>query len=270
MSTGGSDDRRAPVLTVNRSAVGLGLAAFLIMGVVGWIGGMPRAAELRSSSGTVVTGEQQDAGVPTSSVRQLGGAGQVASAASALPPLDPAWTAEVAAATGIPSRALEAYAGAALATSIDNPQCGLGWNTLAAIGFVESAHGTIGGGTLDASGLPSTRIVGVPLDGISAASIPDSDAGTIDGDTTVDRAVGPMQFIPDSWKRHGVDASGDGVADPNQIDDAALTAARYLCVAGGNLATAEGWNTAVLAYNADPAYVAQTSAKADAYAVAAQ
>ncbi len=44
--------------------------------------------------------------------------------------------------------------------------------------------------------------------------------------------MGPLQFIPSTWRSWGVDANGDGVADPNQIDDAALAAGRYLCAAG--------------------------------------
>ena len=39
--------------------------------------------------------------------------------------------------------------------------------------------------------------------------------------------MGWMQFMPSTW-RYGVDANGDGVADPNNPEDAIFAAARYL------------------------------------------
>jgi hypothetical protein len=58
-------------------------------------------------------------------------------------------------------------------------------------------------------------------------------------------AVGWMQFLPSTWKEWGVDANGDGVADPYNPVDAIFTAARYLHAAGasGNL------TKAIFAYN---------------------
>ena len=53
--------------------------------------------------------------------------------------VDAAWGARVAEVTGIPERAVLAYAGAALAKSRAMPECGLSWATLAAIGGAESA-----------------------------------------------------------------------------------------------------------------------------------
>ena len=41
-----------------------------------------------------------------------------------------------------------------------------------------------------------------------------------------------MQFIPSTWRTWQTDGDGDGVADPNDIDDAALAAAGYLCQSG--------------------------------------
>ena len=79
--------------------------------------------------------------------------------------------------------------------------------------------------------------------------------------------MGPMQFIPETWKRYGVDANGDGVPDPDNIDDAALSAARYLCVSAGNdMTTPEGWEKAVRTYNNSMAYVANVMAWSVAYA----
>jgi murein DD-endopeptidase MepM/ murein hydrolase activator NlpD len=48
-------------------------------------------------------------------------------------------------------------------------------------------------------------------------------------------AVGWMQFMPATWLEYGVDASGDGVADPWNAADAIYSAARYL--AANNAAT---------------------------------
>ena len=47
-------------------------------------------------------------------------------------------------------------------------------------------------------------------------------------------AVGWMQFLPSTWKEWGVDANGDGVADPYNPVDAIFTAARYLHAAGAS------------------------------------
>ena len=76
-----------------------------------------------------------------------------------------------------------------------------------------------------------------------------------------------MQFIPESWRKYGRDANGDGRADPNQIDDAAIAAARLLCENGGDLSVAENWQRAILAYNASQEYVMQVRDAAAAYSV---
>ncbi len=178
----------------------------------------------------------------------LDGAGVVAELA------DPAWVARIAAAGNIPERALAAYAGAALAVAETHPGCGLGWNTLAAIGHVESEHGTIGGSRTARNGVASPPIIGIPLDGTDSMEIRDTDGGELDGDTTWDRAVGPMQFIPDTWSQYAQDGNNDGQADVHQIDDAALTAAVYLCTAGGDLTDSANWITAIHAYNPSVEY----------------
>ncbi|MBY0688292.1 lytic transglycosylase domain-containing protein [Microbacterium marinilacus] len=188
--------------------------------------------------------------------------------------VDPEWVARVADEAGIPQRALAAYAGAALALAAESAGCGVGWNTLAGIGYVESLHGTIHGSSIDADGVARPGILGIPLDGspLSDGSpttqVPDTDGGALDGDATWDRAVGPMQFIPSTWEIYGRDGNGDGVADPHQIDDAALAAATYLCAAGGDLRVPQNWIAAVAAYNADVAYNNRVAAAADGYALA--
>jgi membrane-bound lytic murein transglycosylase B len=77
-----------------------------------------------------------------------------------------------------------------------------------------------------------------------------------------------MQFIPDTWTRWGADGNGDGATDPNQIDDAALAAARYLC-ASGAMSSVEGWRAAIFSYNHLDVYVDDVAAVANRYATAA-
>ena len=193
-----------------------------------------------------------------------------ARSSSPLDRVDHAWAARAAAATGIPDRAFLAYASADLTIEARQPACGLGWNTLAAIGTVESANGTYSGTTLLADGYTSKPIMGVPLDGGkfgggTVAAIPDTDHGKLDGDTRWDHAVGPFQFVPSTWAKWGSDGSGNGVASPDQIDDAALAAARYLC-ASGSMTSASGWRAAVFSYNQSDAYVNEVASIANRYA----
>jgi hypothetical protein len=162
--------------------------------------------------------------------------------------------------------ALDAYTAAARATTGSDPACGVGWELLAGIGRVESRHGTFAGTRLDAAGLTEDRIIGIALTGTGGtALIGDTDGGTLDADTTYDRAVGPMQFIPSTWARWARDGDGDGVADPHDIYDAAMTAAAYLCASGPGLDTEAGRARAVLSYNHSQAYVTSVTGFADGY-----
>jgi membrane-bound lytic murein transglycosylase B len=184
--------------------------------------------------------------------------------------VDAGWVAQNAARTGIPVRALTAYADAQLVTDTVEPGCHLPWTMLAGIGLIESGHGRHGGATLLPDGTTSIRILGPPLDGTSGniAIHATADGMRMDGDPKWDHAVGPMQFIPSTWAHWGVSVD-QGVPNPNDIDDAALTAARYLCAAGGDLATALGWQRAISAYNAPPSYTQKVVQAATTYARAA-
>lgn len=179
-----------------------------------------------------------------------------------------AWAAPQADTLGISATALEAYGYAAAVMARSQPDCGIAWTTLAGIGSLESKHGTYGGATVAADGTVAPPIRGVPLDGgPGVADIADSDGGQLDGDPVHDRAMGPMQFIPETWKRWGVDANGDRVASADNIDDAALTAAVYLCARGGDLTTPEGWQQALMAYNLSGSYLREVRDRAAAYSV---
>jgi len=179
--------------------------------------------------------------------------------------VDPGWVETTANATGIPERALAAYAGVAIRKSLEMPACGLSWNTLAAIGATESGHGTHDGSTLAADGTATPPIFGIALVGGATDAIPDSDGGAIDGDAEWDRAVGPMQLIPQTWRNWHVDANGDGVEDPQNIDDATTATANYLCRASGDMATETGWSAGITAYNSDPAYIVKIATAGSAY-----
>ncbi|WP_232835882.1 lytic transglycosylase domain-containing protein [Actinocorallia populi] len=102
---------------------------------------------------------------------------------------------------------------------------GLSWTVLAAIGQVESDHGT---------------------------NVGPSSAG----------ALGPMQFMPATWRSYGVDGDGDGRADIMNPYDAIPAAARYLCASGAQ----RDLYKAVYAYNHADWYVRKVLSLADAYA----
>jgi membrane-bound lytic murein transglycosylase B len=178
-----------------------------------------------------------------------------------------AWADGVARAHDLPRRVVLAYGEAERAVRDDDPGCGLSWATLAGIGRVESHHGLIGAAEVDADGVARPSIVGVPLDGTDGTrEIVDTDGGRLDGDTELDRAVGPMQFLPTTWARFGADGNGDGARDPQQIDDAALAAARYLCADGRDVASGAGWWDGVRTYNNSNSYARLVWAAVERYA----
>jgi membrane-bound lytic murein transglycosylase B len=180
--------------------------------------------------------------------------------------VDPAWLASTSARTGIPERALAAYAGAAVWKSRQMPTCGVSWNTLAAIGYVESKHGSYGGATIRASGKVVPKIFGVALDGNATAHIPDSDDGRFDDDAKSDRAIGPMQMIPESWGNWRTDANDDGKRDPHNMFDAVMAAANYLCRASPDMVGVDGWKAGIAAYNSAPSYLVKVAEAGVEYA----
>jgi soluble lytic murein transglycosylase-like protein len=95
---------------------------------------------------------------------------------------------------------------------------GLPWPVLAAIGQVESGHGS---------------------------NPDDSSAG----------AQGPMQFLPSTFAAYAVDGDGDGAADIRNPADAIYTAAHYLCANKAGTGD-DGLRGAVYRYNHADWYVA--------------
>ena len=136
------------------------------------------------------------------------------------------------------SAALAAYQRAAVVIDTADHSCRLDWTLLAGIGQVESDHGQVGGSQLDSHGVAHPSIIGPRLDGRHGTSVVrDTDAGRLDGDRRFDRAVGPMQFLPSTWAVVAVDGDDDGKRNVEDIDDAALGSAVYLCAGNGDLST---------------------------------
>lgn len=148
---------------------------------------------------------------------------------------------------GIPGVMLGAYQRAAQTLAATQPGCHLSWSVLAGIGRIESDHAS--DGRVNVAGNTLGPILGPRLDGSPGmAALPDTDHGVLDQDTIWDRAVGPMQFIPSSWRRWGV-------GNPNNIYDSTLAAGRYLCAGAADLSQPAQLQTAVYRYNHSTAYV---------------
>ena len=248
---------RLPILG---AVVAVVVAVALLVGGIGWflaprggLGGPPTASE------EPLPRWAPPAGSPPRTMNPFDGVSIVTLA-------DPAWLDEVSDATGIPRRALAAYAGAVIVKEDHRPECKLDWATLAAVGAVESDHGRHGDSNVAEDGSVTPPIYGPDLNGEGVALIPDSDGGEIDGTAEADRAVGPMQLIPEAWRNWHVDGNADGVQDPQNIDDAAMAAANYLCRASSAFDTEEGWRGGIRSYNAPEVYLGTVAKYALRYA----
>jgi membrane-bound lytic murein transglycosylase B len=164
--------------------------------------------------------------------------------------------------TNLPLVALDAYVAGAALIDQRKPGCHMTWSLLAGIGQVESHQGTYGGSTLRPDGTVSRPIFGVPLDGTAG------NEKIVTGAGAYSRAEGPMQFLPSTWATVAVDGDGDGRTDPQNLYDAAATAASYLCRRDPDVSTDAGRRAAILTYNFSGSYVAQVSSYAADYASA--
>jgi hypothetical protein len=136
---------------------------------------------------------------------------------------------------------------------------GLPWPILAAIGFHESRHGD--GRVNPATGDVAPPILGPPLDGTNGnARIPDPSFS--DGWA---HAMGPMQFIPSTWKRWGRVAPNRPAGaspSPQNAWDSIYSAAAYLC---GGRPTIGDLPQAIMSYDDSESYVRWVLAKAVEY-----
>jgi hypothetical protein len=164
---------------------------------------------------------------------------------------------------GIPGMALAAYRNAERMMATADPGCGISWNLLAGIGRIESGHAN--GGATDARGTAIRPIYGPTLDGTLPGNeviVQSSTAGRVG----YARAMGPMQFLPGTWARYASDGDGDGIADPQNLYDATLAAARYLCSGGLNLRDQSQVLSSILRYNNSMPYAQNVLGWAAAYA----
>ncbi|MBY6680724.1 lytic murein transglycosylase [Rhodococcus sp. BP-316] len=166
---------------------------------------------------------------------------------------------------GVPGINVAAYKSAETLLAQTTPGCSMNWALLAGVGRVESTHAN--DGKAGADGTLFEPILGPVLDGSLAGNnvIMDTDGGELDGNATYDRAVGPMQFLPATWKHYATDGNGDGRADPQNLFDSAATTGKYLCDGGLNMADPIQATQAILRYNNSMAYVANVVAWSVAY-----
>jgi len=157
----------------------------------------------------------------------------------------------------IPQIAYAAYRSASQIAPTVTESCEVDWAVLAGIAQVESRHGRIDSDhLLTAEGDVEPPIRGRALDGTGGTqTIADTDGSELDGDATWDRAMGPLQFIPTTWRELGRDGNDDGIADPDNLYDASLTAVAHLCRREpGDYSQRGELRRALIAYNASGRY----------------
>ncbi|QRP44583.1 bifunctional lysozyme/C40 family peptidase [Amycolatopsis sp. FDAARGOS 1241] len=139
-----------------------------------------------------------------------------------------AWASKTSQWLDIPLRAMTGYAKATVTLTKEQPGCHLSWVTLAAIGKIASNHGRAHGDHVGDDGAMTK-----PLGTVEVRDFYHHVVSTAN-------ASGPMQLSPAVWAKWQRSASG-GKPDPQNVDDAALTAGRALCAGGRDLAT-DWWN----------------------------
>ncbi|OHV05209.1 hypothetical protein BKN37_06455 [Mycobacterium talmoniae] len=210
----------------------------------------------------VMVGNSGPSGLSVVAIQRPPASVHIGSASPSAPP-PPAAVMNHVGALGIPAMALSAYRNAEQMMAASDPGCGISWSLLAGIGRIESMHAN--GGATNARGTAVRPIYGPPLDGTLPGNetIVQSRAG---GQITYARAMGPMQFLPRTWARYAADGDGDGDTDPQNLYDAALGAARYLCSGGLDLRDQSQALSAVLRYNNSMPYARNVLGWAAAYA----
>lgn len=168
----------------------------------------------------------------------------------------------------MPAVAYDAYRTASGLAPTVTASCRVDWVVLAGIGQVESRHGRMDDShRVAAHGDVVPPIRGQALDGTRGTEeIADTDSGELDGDAEWDRAMGPLQFIPTTWRELGRDGNDDGAVDPDNLYDAALTAVAHLCLREpGDYGDRRQLRRALIGYNASGRYADDVIAWIDRY-----
>jgi len=175
------------------------------------------------------------------------------------------WIPPAMTAKGISRTVERAYRRAANAFKRYDPACHLRTALLEAIGKVESEHAN--NGYVNRRGNAIVPIIGPALDGSRGVQlIHASEIGrSWHGDAVYEHAVGPMQFLPETFVEWATDGDHDGTADPENVYDSAATAARYLCGRGADLADPIARKAAILRYNSSEGYYQLVEAWFQAY-----
>jgi hypothetical protein len=171
-----------------------------------------------------------------------------------------------AGAAGLPPVVFSAYLAAQANASTVAEGCAVEWPVIAGIWKVESGHAA--SRSIDPTGRVTPPIYGPILDGSTPRTrvVPDTDNGELDGDPVWDRAVGPAQFLPGSWRGYGRDGNGDGIADPHNVFDAALSTVAYLCLrTPGDYHNPDHLAWALRGYNNSTEYVETVTGWIDYY-----
>ena len=129
-----------------------------------------------------------------------------------------------------------------------------------AVAFTQRQNGPLSFEALRGIWQAAGNAYGIPWTVLAAINKVETNFGQNLGPSSAG-AVGWMQFMPSTWARWGIDANGDGVADPNNPTDAIFSAARYLAGCGGQFDITR----AVYCYNHATWYVNEVMGLASVY-----
>ncbi len=246
---------RPQIKAMSRRSKAITLVPLALLSGV-WTASLVTASATATSSGTKDGALPDGTKVPSAAIEAPASVPVPGVIAPAVPEGSADSVVSGASSNGIPAPALAAYQrGAQIINSADK-SCNIPWELIAAIGRVESDHGRYGGNTLTQNGVSKPGIYGIALNGKNGTqAINDTDGGQLDKDPVYDRAVGPMQFIPSTWQVVKVDADGDNQRNPQDMDDAALATAVYLCSGKDNMSNRAGQEAAIYRYNHSQDYV---------------